>query len=77
MQLARAISEFTSFPPNEASIETLEKRLNPNIDALFGASRFPLLPKLNQPAVHAGGFSVAVLCFLHSNRRKISLGRIK
>ena len=29
MQLARAISEFTSFPPNEASIETLEKRLNP------------------------------------------------
>jgi hypothetical protein len=29
MQLARAISEFTSFPPDEASIETLEKRLNP------------------------------------------------
>jgi hypothetical protein len=29
MQLARAISEFTSFPPNEASIATLEKRLNP------------------------------------------------
>jgi hypothetical protein len=29
MQLARAISEFTSFPPNEASIETLEKRPNP------------------------------------------------
>jgi hypothetical protein len=29
MQLARAISEFTSFPPNEASIETLERRLNP------------------------------------------------
>jgi hypothetical protein len=26
---ARAISELTSFPPNEASIETLEKRLNP------------------------------------------------
>jgi hypothetical protein len=36
MQLARAISEFTSFPPNEASIETLEKRLSRNIDALFG-----------------------------------------
>jgi hypothetical protein len=29
MQLARAISEFTSLPPNEASIETLERRLNP------------------------------------------------
>jgi hypothetical protein len=29
MQLARAISEFTSFPPNEASIETLQRRLNP------------------------------------------------
>jgi hypothetical protein len=29
MQLARAISEFTMFPPNEASIETLERRLNP------------------------------------------------
>jgi hypothetical protein len=29
MQLARAISEFTRFPPNEASVETLEKRLNP------------------------------------------------
>jgi hypothetical protein len=29
MQLARAISEFTSFPPNEASLETLERRLNP------------------------------------------------
>jgi hypothetical protein len=29
MQLARAISEFTAFPPNEASIETLERRLNP------------------------------------------------
>lgn len=36
--------------------------------------RLPLLPKLNHPAVHAGGFSVAVSCFLHSNRRKISLG---
>jgi hypothetical protein len=29
MQLARAISEFAGFPPNEASIATLEKRLNP------------------------------------------------
>jgi hypothetical protein len=29
MQLARAISEFTSLPPNEASIATLERRLNP------------------------------------------------
>jgi hypothetical protein len=29
MELARAISEFTSFPPNEASIEILERRLNP------------------------------------------------
>ena len=29
MQLARAISEFTGFPPNEASLETLERRLNP------------------------------------------------
>jgi hypothetical protein len=29
MQLARAISEFTSFPPNEASVATLERRLNP------------------------------------------------
>jgi hypothetical protein len=29
MQLARAISEFTGFPPNEASIATLERRLNP------------------------------------------------
>jgi hypothetical protein len=29
IQLARAISEFTSFPPNEASIATLERRLNP------------------------------------------------
>ena len=29
MQLARAISEFTGFPPNEASIATLEKRLDP------------------------------------------------
>jgi hypothetical protein len=28
MELARAISEFTSSPPNEASIETLERRLN-------------------------------------------------
>jgi hypothetical protein len=28
MQLARAISEFTGFPPNEASIATLERRLN-------------------------------------------------
>lgn len=28
MQLARAVSEFTSYPPNEASIETLERRLN-------------------------------------------------
>ena len=29
IQLARAISEFTSFSPNEASIATLGKRLNP------------------------------------------------
>jgi hypothetical protein len=29
MDLARAISEFTSVPPNEASIATLELRLNP------------------------------------------------
>jgi hypothetical protein len=29
MTLARAISEFTNCPPNEASIATLEKRLNP------------------------------------------------
>jgi hypothetical protein len=29
IQLARAISEFTSIPPNEASIATLERRLNP------------------------------------------------
>jgi hypothetical protein len=29
MTLARAISEFTSYPPNEASIETLERRPNP------------------------------------------------
>jgi hypothetical protein len=29
MQLARAISEFTNLPPDEASIETLERRLNP------------------------------------------------
>jgi hypothetical protein len=29
MQLARAISEFTGYPPNEASIATLERRLNP------------------------------------------------
>jgi hypothetical protein len=29
MQLARAISEFTSLPPNEASIARLERRLNP------------------------------------------------
>jgi len=29
MTLARAISDFTSYPPNEASIETLERRLNP------------------------------------------------
>jgi hypothetical protein len=29
MTLARAISEFTSCPPNEASIATLERRLNP------------------------------------------------
>jgi hypothetical protein len=29
MQLARAISEFVSVPPNEASIETLERRMNP------------------------------------------------
>ena len=28
MQLARAISEFTSFPPTEASIKTLQRRLN-------------------------------------------------
>jgi hypothetical protein len=28
IQLARAISEFTSIPPNEASIATLERRLN-------------------------------------------------
>jgi hypothetical protein len=28
MALARAISEFTGYPPNEASIETLERRLN-------------------------------------------------
>ena len=36
--------------------------------------RFALLPKLNRPAAHAGGFSVAVSCFLHSNRCKMSLG---
>jgi hypothetical protein len=29
LELARAISEFMMFPPNEASIETLERRLNP------------------------------------------------
>jgi hypothetical protein len=29
IELARAISEFTSVPPNEASIATLEIRLNP------------------------------------------------
>ena len=29
VQLARAISEFVSLPPNEASIETLQRRLNP------------------------------------------------
>jgi hypothetical protein len=29
MELARAISEFTGYPPNEASIATLERRLNP------------------------------------------------
>jgi hypothetical protein len=29
MVLARAISEFTGYPPNEASIATLERRLNP------------------------------------------------
>jgi hypothetical protein len=29
MQLARAISEFTSLTRNEASIATLERRLNP------------------------------------------------
>jgi hypothetical protein len=29
MELARAISEFTGSPPNEASIATLERRLNP------------------------------------------------
>jgi hypothetical protein len=29
MQFARAISEFMSVPPNEASIATLERRLNP------------------------------------------------
>jgi hypothetical protein len=29
MQLARAITEFTGYPPNEASIATLERRLNP------------------------------------------------
>jgi hypothetical protein len=28
-ELTRAISEFTKYPPNEASIATLEKRLNP------------------------------------------------
>ena len=28
-ELMRAISEFTKYPPNEASIATLEKRLNP------------------------------------------------
>jgi hypothetical protein len=28
-QLARTVSEFTSYPPNEASIATLERRLNP------------------------------------------------
>jgi hypothetical protein len=28
-QLTRAISEFCKCPPNEASIATLEKRLNP------------------------------------------------
>jgi hypothetical protein len=29
LELARAISEFMMFPPNEASIRTLERRLNP------------------------------------------------
>ena len=29
MQLACAISEFAGYPPNEASIATLERRLNP------------------------------------------------
>jgi hypothetical protein len=28
-ELTRAISEFTKLPPNEASVATLEKRLNP------------------------------------------------
>jgi hypothetical protein len=28
-ELNRAISDFTKYPPNEASIATLEKRLNP------------------------------------------------
>jgi hypothetical protein len=28
-ELTRAISDFTKYPPNEASIATLEKRLNP------------------------------------------------
>jgi len=29
MQLGRAILEFTGLPPNEASIATLDSRLNP------------------------------------------------
>jgi hypothetical protein len=29
IELAQAISEFTGYPPNEASIATLERRLNP------------------------------------------------
>jgi hypothetical protein len=29
IQLARAISQFTSVPPNEGSIATLKRRLNP------------------------------------------------
>jgi hypothetical protein len=28
-ELTRAISDFTKYPPNEASVATLEKRLNP------------------------------------------------
>jgi hypothetical protein len=31
MMLVRAIFEFTSVPPNEASIATLELRLNPQL----------------------------------------------
>jgi hypothetical protein len=29
IQLARAISQFTSVPPNEGSLATLKRRLNP------------------------------------------------